>query len=118
MASRISFSYVIGVDPHNPLLPSPYLEHWQKIEQKRMYSASNRFAKQTSATESDIEEKIAYHVGVGKKVKGLSAKLEAYTTSLKKIRRRNRNRFKYLARTIKTRQAICYDARKLCGLSV
>lgn len=85
VASRISFSYVIGVDPHNPLLPSPYLEQWQDVEQKRLYSASNRFAKQISTTESDKEEKIAYHVGIGKRVEQLPKKLEKIATSLKKL---------------------------------
>ncbi|UTW68964.1 hypothetical protein KHA80_17280 [Anaerobacillus sp. HL2] len=39
LVKNISFSYVVGVDPHNPFLPSGYLEVWKDQIEERKYSA-------------------------------------------------------------------------------
>ncbi len=68
LADKLSFSYVAGVDPHNPLLPSGYLEPWKKEIAERTYSTAQRFSKKETSTNNDYEEKTAYHIGLGKKV--------------------------------------------------
>lgn len=85
VAKQLTFSYVVGVDPHNPLLPSVYLEQWKQQEQKGKYRATNRLSKKTSDSHSDFEEKVAYHVGIGKEVSTLSEKLTVTSDTLRKL---------------------------------
>lgn len=82
LATKLSFSYVVGVDPHNPLLPSGYLEKWKSEGKERKYSTANRFACTESSTKEDFDEKIAYHVGLGKRVLHLPIELKEMVTSL------------------------------------
>ncbi|RXI98371.1 hypothetical protein DS745_18780 [Anaerobacillus alkaliphilus] len=82
LADKLSFSYVVGVDPHNPLLPSGYLEPWKQQIIDRKYSTVNRFAKNESFSTYDYEEKIAYHVGLGKRVSSIPMRLQAMVHTL------------------------------------
>lgn len=83
VAHQLSFSYVVGVDPHNPLLPSVYLEQWKSNIEQRKYSATNRFATKTSFSQHDYEEKLSYHHGIGKNVKQLPEHLKKKVSTLK-----------------------------------
>ncbi|OIJ10249.1 hypothetical protein BKP35_14210 [Anaerobacillus arseniciselenatis] len=85
VASHLSFSYVVGVDPHNPLLPSVYLEQWKPIIEMRKYSATERFASKTSASLQEYEEKIAYHHGIGKDVQHFPDHLKRIAKVIKKL---------------------------------
>lgn len=76
LADKLSFSYVVGVDPHNPLLPSGYLEPWKNQLGERKYSTSNRLGKNESSSIVDYEAKIAYHVGLGKRVSAIPSSME------------------------------------------
>ncbi|QOY34047.1 PD-(D/E)XK nuclease family protein [Anaerobacillus isosaccharinicus] len=82
LASKLSFSYVVGVDPHNPFLPSGYLEHWKSQIQERKYSTANRFAFRESYSKEDYEAKIAYHIGLGKQVPNPPLQLERFVEKL------------------------------------
>lgn len=85
LANELSFSYVVGVDPHNPFLPSPYLEAWKDQIEERKYSVTRRFSLKTSDSESDFQEKVAYHIGVGKSIKELPKALEMTVEKLKQL---------------------------------
>lgn len=85
VASELSFSYVVGVDPHNPLLPSSYLENWKGQIEERFYSTTKRFSKDVSCSTHDLEEKMAYHVGLGKNVKNLPNYLQLMELKLKQL---------------------------------
>ncbi|OIJ10537.1 hypothetical protein BKP37_18560 [Anaerobacillus alkalilacustris] len=85
LADEVSFSYVVGVDPHNPLLPSGYLEAWKDQIQDRKYSAANRYTEKVSDSQNDYEEKMAYHVGVGKLVHQLPESLERMVVKLSEL---------------------------------
>ncbi|MCT8137534.1 PD-(D/E)XK nuclease family protein [Anaerobacillus sp. CMMVII] len=82
LAKTLSFSYVVGVDPHNPLLPSGYLERWKKQILERKYSTATRYANRVSRSMQDYQEKLAFHVGIGKKVQSLPKELEKMTATL------------------------------------
>lgn len=82
IANKLSFSYVVGVDPHNPLLPSGYLEPWKNNIIDRKYSTANRFSISESDSQEDFEEKMAYHFGIGKVVESLPQRLEKMATIL------------------------------------
>lgn len=85
LANELSFSYVVGVDPHNPFLPSTYLEAWKGQIEDRKYSVTKRFALKTSDSESDYQEKVAYHIGIGKSIKELPEALEMTMLKLKQL---------------------------------
>lgn len=85
IANELSFSYVVGVDPHNPFLPSTYLEAWKDRIEERKYSITRRFSQNTSDSEVDFREKIAYHIGVGKSIKELPRSLEMISLKLKRL---------------------------------
>ncbi len=82
LADKLTFSYVVGLDPHHPLLPSPYLERWKSQIEGRKYSAVNRFTENESDSKRDYEEKVAYHVGIGKRVTSFPQKLENIANKL------------------------------------
>jgi ATP-dependent helicase/nuclease subunit B len=89
VANSLSFSYVVGVDPHNPLLPSGFLEPWKSQTKERKYSSAARFASAQSLTKEDRVEKIAYHVGIGKQVSKLPIELETMVTKLALLEKGN-----------------------------
>lgn len=83
LGETISFSYVEGMNPHQPLLPSKYLMEY-KAEEVR-YSSVSRFKDDTYLTIDEHEEKLAYQVGIGKEILTKSPVLAQFMKSLERL---------------------------------
>lgn len=87
IVEHLTFSYVAGVDPHHPLLPSKYI---QKIKQVTHLHVAERLNKQWQDeyvfySGADQLEKIAYHYGLNKQVEHLPPKLVSYKQRLDRL---------------------------------
>lgn len=63
LVDNLSFSFVEGMNPKQPLLPSKYL--MEITNQTASYSTISKLASDTYLTGDEYEEKLAYHVGLG-----------------------------------------------------
>jgi ATP-dependent helicase/DNAse subunit B len=80
LAENLSFSFVEGVNPNQPLLPSKHL--MELTGQPAMYSTISRFTSDTFLTKDEYEEKLAYYIGIGKMVNQSPPLLEEYQRNL------------------------------------
>lgn len=82
LADSITFTYVRGVDPSHPLLPSPLLG----IEvAERQWSWETRMQQSYALTDRDEHEKIAFHIGKGCKVEQVPKELANIVTRLGRL---------------------------------
>ncbi|MCM3570311.1 PD-(D/E)XK nuclease family protein [Neobacillus mesonae] len=80
IAENLSFSYVKGMNPNQPLLPSKYL--MELTDQITTYSTISRFTDDTFLTKDEYEEKLAFHSGIGRQVTKAAPLLEKYQKNL------------------------------------
>ncbi|TSB46173.1 PD-(D/E)XK nuclease family protein [Alkalicoccobacillus porphyridii] len=82
VAEELVFSYVEGVDPNHPLLPTVFLDG-QSIESS--WSFENRMRKKMAHTRKEYIEMIAYWKGKKKSVQDLPADISAMEHSLHRL---------------------------------
>ncbi|WP_368503689.1 PD-(D/E)XK nuclease family protein [Alkalihalophilus sp. As8PL] len=83
-SEEVIFSYKKGLDPNHPLLPSPFIEEWCQKGVKE-YTFESRMKQPVSFTENDQEEKVAFHLGLGKEVRDKGILLERLMNRLKRL---------------------------------
>lgn len=82
LAKSLSFSYIEGMNPNQPLLPSKYVSGF--TNQKR-YSTISRLEGDEYQSENEKLEKLAYHAGKGMKLKENPIQLQRYQKNLSYI---------------------------------
>ncbi|WP_100373598.1 PD-(D/E)XK nuclease family protein [Bacillus sp. FJAT-45037] len=80
----LTFTYTKGLDPNHPLLPSPFLDGWSE-EEVSMWTFDRRMNQSVSYSLLDQEEKMAYQLGLGKKVTEMSRNLEQLTSRIERL---------------------------------
>ncbi|MED4229280.1 PD-(D/E)XK nuclease family protein [Neobacillus cucumis] len=80
MAEQLSFSFVEGMNPNQPLLPSKYLMEMPNLPAG--YSTIAKFTSESYLNEEEYEEKAAYHVGIGKELRESPILLTEYRKNL------------------------------------
>lgn len=83
IAENLSFSYVEGMNPHQPLLPSKYV--MEMDSKNSTYSTMSRLTSDTYLSEDEYEAKVAYQVGIGKALKQELPVLHHYRNNLKHV---------------------------------
>ncbi len=69
IATYLSFSYVEGMNPNQPMLPSKYIVDSTLYVKPTNYSSINRLNNNTYVSDDELDEKLAYHAGIGKILK-------------------------------------------------
>ncbi|MCM3759802.1 PD-(D/E)XK nuclease family protein [Alkalihalobacillus oceani] len=83
ICESITFTYVKGIDPLHPLLPSPLLEDVHRAE--REWSWEARMKGKYSYTERDQHEKLAFHLGQGCRIEDEPKQLREVMTRLERL---------------------------------
>ncbi|MET3507180.1 PD-(D/E)XK nuclease family protein [Halalkalibacter oceani] len=83
ICESITFTYVKGVDPLHPQLPSPLLEDVRRAE--REWSWEARMKGKNSYTERDHHEKLAFHLGQGYRMEDEPQPLREIATRLERL---------------------------------
>ncbi|MFT8321785.1 MAG: PD-(D/E)XK nuclease family protein [Bacillus sp. (in: firmicutes)] len=85
LAENITFSFVQGMNPHQPLLASKYL---MDKEVGRCYSHISRLINDTYQSNKEYEEKISYHIGIGKVVPEPPVVISNFAKNVQKLQSR------------------------------
>lgn len=75
LSESLSFSYVEGMNPNQPLLPSKYVADFTNTKR---YSTILRMEEDEYQSENEKLEKLAYHAGKGMKLKETPKQLQNY----------------------------------------
>lgn len=103
LVENVSFSFVEGMNPNQPLLPSKYL--MEMTNQSTNYSTISRLASDTYLTRDEYEEKLAYHVGIGNELMDNPPLLNKYRNNLEHLQSGNEqvsNKWEYKLSTNRT----------------
>ncbi|HSU79667.1 MAG TPA: PD-(D/E)XK nuclease family protein, partial [Candidatus Angelobacter sp.] len=82
-----SLSYVEGMNPNQPLLPSKYLMEMPNTTTN--YSTISRLASDTYLTGDEYEEKLAYQVGIGNELIDIPPLINKYRNNLEHLQAGN-----------------------------
>ncbi|WP_088103647.1 PD-(D/E)XK nuclease family protein [Halalkalibacter urbisdiaboli] len=83
IAESITFTYVEGLDPSHPLLPSPLLADLSL--KKRNWSWEKRLSHSFAISLRDRSEKIAYHLGKGFQVEEIPERLKEMNQHIERL---------------------------------
>ncbi|WP_096198894.1 PD-(D/E)XK nuclease family protein [Bacillus sp. FJAT-45350] len=85
LVDELVFTYVVGIDQENPLLPSPYIERYMNEASVTTASTETRMSKTQSFSTKDKVEKTAYFLGRDFQVRQLDDKLGMIKGELERL---------------------------------
>ncbi len=85
LAESITFSYVKGLDPNHPLMPSPYLESLHLYEEEE-WSWERRLNAPYAMNEQEQQLQLAYHLGKGEQLEALPNHIAKLKQNLDRLR--------------------------------